>query len=945
MWTLFEDRRRSFSDRRKPAVKRRREASPEAGSDRVGRLGKDSSGIPASSRNKREGYRSLRGFLHQRLILSVLAGIILCCVFSPARANDAPKVLVLHSYHQGYLWTDMIMEGISRTILASVPKAEIYVEYMNTKRHPAERIFPLLRDLYAVAYRDVRFNVIIASDNNALDFLLKYRDSLFPHVPVVFCGINNIGSYAFDGLNGYTGVSEDLDIASTIAIALRLHPGTKKIGVVTDVTETGRINLDLARAAIAKFHGIEFVALSGLSAGALKKALTGLPADSIVLNLSFLRDSEGRVFSSQESMEFVVRSTKRPVYTVWDFYMGPGVVGGKLLSGRLQGEAAARIAVRILKGDKPSAIPIVDSPTAYIFDYSGLKRFGLSESELPAGSIVLNRPDTLYERYKRYLWALVTLLFLQSVIIALLIRSIATRRREEAARRQAEGKYRAIFDNSIAGIFQTTPEGRFLSASPSLARMFGYASSEELIGDVSDVSTRYVHPEDRTELLRRLSEDGVVIGFETQFRRKDGSLIWVSISARSVPDEQTPSLYFEGFVSDITSQKKAEQERARLEEQLFQAQKMEAVGRLTGGIAHDFNNILTAIVGYGHLLQARLPRNDVLKGYAQAILASAERAAGLTQSLLTFSRKQPLAAQPVSLTNVVVGVEALLKRIIGEDVELKTLLCSNDLTVMANGGQIEQILMNLATNARDAMPKGGTLTIETKQVVLEKGIIENRLLIKPGAYAVISMTDTGTGMDEATREKIFEPFFTTKDVGKGTGLGLCIVYAIVAQHEGYINVYSERIGGTTFKIYFPLVEIAPEAEKGYELVPAPAGTETILLAEDDESVRILINDILEEAGYRVLATGDGEEAVQVFRGQPDAVDLLVLDVIMPRKTGKEVYEEISAARPDIRVLFMSGYTADVMSDKGFLEDGRAFVTKPVQPNALLHKIRKVLDEG
>ncbi|MEW6350182.1 MAG: ATP-binding protein [Thermodesulfobacteriota bacterium] len=862
----------------------------------------------------------------------------------PAQGSETPQVLVLHSYHQGYLWTDMIMEAVSRTIRHARPNVELHIEYMNTKRQPPEKMFTLLRDQYRVTYQNVRIRVIIATDNNALDFLLRYRDSLFPGVPVVFCGINNIHSYRFADDSGYTGVSEDVDLRSTIEVALRLHQGTEKVAVVTDGTETGQINLSLARDVAARFTGIEFLWLDKLTTAGLKEALENLPHDAIVLNLGHFRDPSGRVFSFRESMDFVVDSTRRPVYTAWDFYLTPQVMGGKLLSGRLQGEAAAEIALNILDGEKPSAIPIRDSPTAYFFNYAAMTRFDVDESRLPPGSIVLGRPDTFYSQYRYYLWGTAALILIQSAVIGLLMWNVTRRRQETVARREAEGKYRAIFDNAIEGIFQATFEGRLMNVSPSLAKTLGYETPAEILDTITDTASQlYVDPENRAELIRRLEEEGLVTGFETRFRKKDGSPVWVTVSVRAVRDERTASKYLEGFIMDITSQKIAEIERARLEEQLFQAQKMEAVGRLTGGIAHDFNNILTAIVGYGSLLQFRLPQEDPLRSYVDSILASGERASALTQSLLTFSRRQPLHTRPLSLTAVVRGVENLLNRLIGEDVELRVVMSPAELTVMADSGQLEQVLMNLATNARDAMPNGGTLTIETRPVMLEKGFVEDRLLIRPGSYALISMTDTGTGMDEATREKIFEPFFTTKGVGKGTGLGLSIVYAIVSQHDGYINVYSERNRGTTFKIYLPVAGTLPEQMRTYALDPPPTGDETILVAEDDDEVRKLITDVLEGSGYRVLAASDGEHAVKEFREHRDKVHLLLLDVIMPRFNGKQAYEAIKAMGAPVKVLFMSGYTADVMSERGILEEGLEFMSKPISPNELLHRIRAILD--
>ncbi|MEW6066954.1 MAG: PAS domain S-box protein [Nitrospirota bacterium] len=384
-------------------------------------------------------------------------------------------------------------------------------------------------------------------------------------------------------------------------------------------------------------------------------------------------------------------------------------------------------------------------------------------------------------------------------------------------------------------------------------------------------------------------------------------------------------------------------DRKKLEEQLLQAQKMEAVGQLAGGIAHDFNNILTAIIGFGNLLKMEMGTHDPLSNYVTQILNSAERAANLTHALLAFSRKQIINPRPINLNRIIIALEKLLSRIIGEDIELSTLLTDKELFVMADSTQMEQVLMNLAANARDAMPDGGSLTIRTEIVQFDYEYIKAHGYGKPGHYALISIEDTGQGMDASTRERIFEPFYTTKDVGKGTGLGLAMVYGIIKQHDGYINVYSEPGKGTTFKIYLPLIKSKTEEEKIADLHVVTTGTETVLVAEDDKQVRALIKHVLEGSGYQVMEAEDGEEAMRIFNENKDKIQLLILDVIMPKKNGKEVYDEIKKIRPDIKAIFTSGYNAEIIHKKGILEKGFGFVIKPSSPQELLKKVREVLD--
>lgn len=382
-------------------------------------------------------------------------------------------------------------------------------------------------------------------------------------------------------------------------------------------------------------------------------------------------------------------------------------------------------------------------------------------------------------------------------------------------------------------------------------------------------------------------------------------------------------------------------ELERVQAQLLHAQKMEAVGQLAGTIAHDFNNILTAIIGYGELLQEGLGSDGALRNYVDIIHNAAERASYMTHNLLAFSRKQVFSPRPVDLNQVVRKSRDFLSRLIREDMEMKVLLAEDDLVVMADPVQIEQILMNLFTNALDSMPSGGTLTIGTGATEINTPYERAHCL--PGKYAVVSVSDTGIGMDRTTQDSIFEPFFTTKKAGQGTGLGLSIVRGIVKQHGGCIEVSSEIGSGTTFKVYLPFSREIVEAPDREKRTPPPGGRETVLLAEDDELLRELAGGQLQKAGYHVISAGDGEEAVTKFRNHAGKIDLLLLDVIMPKKNGRDVFSEIKSTCPGIKAIFLSGYSAEFISTKGKLEEGFNFIRKPFSPYDLLKKVRAVLD--
>jgi len=499
-------------------------------------------------------------------------------------------------------------------------------------------------------------------------------------------------------------------------------------------------------------------------------------------------------------------------------------------------------------------------------------------------------------------------------------------------------QYESIVHNAVEGIFQSTPDGRYILANPALARMYGYGSPAELIESVSDISQGvYVDPSVRHEFQRLMEEHGEVRGLEYQVRRKDGSVIWISEHARAVFDSNGKVAYYEGFIEDITRRK-------RVEEQFRQSQKMEAVGRLAGGVAHDFNNILTAILGYAELLQ-RDTHDEATRRRTDDIRKNTERAAALCRQLLAFSRKQVLAPRILSLNAVVHDMKQMLQRLINEDIKLITLTADDLPFIKADPGQIEQVILNLAVNARDAMRSGGTLTIETLRVSIDEKSVARSPELMAGDYVMLAVSDTGCGMSSETKVRLFEPFFTTKPAGKGTGLGLATCYGIVKQTGGHIAVYSEEDCGTTFKVYLPSIVGEPETVAPPRREVAPArGHETILLAEDEPAIRELAATSLRELGYQVIEASDGSEAMRLAKKHGcKQIDLLLTDIVMPEMGGKELAYWLRAVSPDTRVLFTSGYTDRTVISTGTLNPGTRFLQKPFPPSTLANEVRVTLD--
>ena len=629
----------------------------------------------------------------------------------------------------------------------------------------------------------------------------------------------------------------------------------------------------------------------------------------------------------------------------------------------------------------------------------------------------------------------------------------------------SEQRYRSLFERNLAGVFRTAIDGKYLDCNEAYARIYGYASREEVLG--SNVVQDYLDPSDRKERLSRLRTNTTITNSEAPMRRRDGSLIWV-LNNVSLQQDERGNEFIDGIVLDVTERKLAEgkildwknryeaalqasgqiiyewrpqsnqatfggnleailgytpedlaavpglwrelihpedlegyakevnrvlalgrdtlhieyrmrnksgqyitvrdegrltrdkqgklgqivgyitdvTEQRTLESQLLQAQKMEAVGRLAGGLAHDFNNLLTVIKGYCHMVSEEPSPAERVRANVSHIDAAAERAASLTRHLLAFSRKQVLQPKIIDLNELILNLDKMLRRLIGEDVEVETVTASKLGAVKADPGQIEQVIMNLVVNARDAMPSGGKLTLETANVELDEEYAREHKDVQPGRYVMVAVSDTGSGMDAQTLERIFEPFFTTKEMGRGTGLGLSTVYGIIKQSGGHIWVYSEPGHGTTFKIYLTRVEDAAEkVVRAGRSVTMVRGAETILLVEDDEQVRNLTHSILASCGYTVLVAPDGAAVSKVCQSHSGDVDLLLTDVVMPSVSGRQVASQISARWPRAKVLFMSGYTENAIVHHGVLDSDTHFLAKPFTPATLADKVREVLDQN
>ncbi len=511
------------------------------------------------------------------------------------------------------------------------------------------------------------------------------------------------------------------------------------------------------------------------------------------------------------------------------------------------------------------------------------------------------------------------------------------RKRSEEALRHSEARYRELVENATYGIFRVTRAGKFLDVNPALVQMLGYESSAELIS--ADLpATPYRHLEDRSRIIEQCLQSGRVDGVEVEWRREDGSFITVQFSGRAVVDQSGGMEEVEFIVEDVT-------ERRAMEKHLRQVHKFEAIGQMAGGIAHDFNNVIGAIMGWAELGQEQTPADSRLHSHFKKIREQAERAVGLTRQLLAFARRQVLEPRNLNLNQIIVDFVGLLGNILGDLIELRTVAAPDLGVIRADPTQLERVLMNLCLNARDAMPQGGQLLIQTENVTLDEDYARLHTYVQPGRYVRLSVSDTGVGMDAATIEHIFEPFFTTKELGKGTGLGLATVYGVAKQHGGFVQVESRLGLGATFQVYFPLVEGALEDIERVDSAaaqPVQGGSETILVAEDHDGVREMARVALESLGYRLILAQDGLEAVDLFHQHCGSIDLALLDVVMPRMGGPDAYLKMCALKPNLPVLFTTGYIAEAASLQALVEKGAGVLLKPYTPTLLGRRVREIL---
>jgi signal transduction histidine kinase/CheY-like chemotaxis protein/ABC-type uncharacterized transport system substrate-binding protein len=959
-----------------------------------------------------------------RLAALLLLLTPLPCPVADADAADAGTVLILHAYHRGYQWTDDISRGIETALTDSRHNVSLYIEYMDTKRFSDPGYYAQLLSIYREKYRHTRPDVVIACDDNALNFMRDHRETLFAGTPLVFCGVNFMTPADLEGLSAVTGVNEKADLKRTLDLALDMHPKTRRIVVVNDSTTTGRkIRGRLDRLMPRYADRVRFTFLDDREMPEIEATLAKLPDDALVLYTIFFRDSAGRFFEFDESASRIAAASPVPVYGLWEFSLGHGIVGGMLTSGYQQGKTAADLALRVLGGEPVDDIPVVwESPNRYMFDFRVLSRFGIDPADLPEGNIIINRPASPYEAYARLFWIGAASIVCLTLVVLALTANIIRRREAEKQLQDAHEHLEALVEDRTRDLEAALDRRRTaqaalkweVSVSSALAELAGTLISPAPIDEISVLVLKdakhltgstvgyvgYIEPETGHLVCPTMTEavwDQCRVSEKSHiFTEFSGLWGWVLTHRQplmtNAPAEapgasgtppghlvihrflSVPVLIDKTLVGQISLANPAhgrdydegclkaaerladlyalavrrhrdDAEMARLQRQVQQSQKMEAIGTLAGGIAHDFNNILFPIIGFTEMTLDEVAEGTTARKNLSEVLKAADRARDLVRQILAFSRQTETERKPIHIQPIVKESLSLLRASIPRTIDIQRTIDAGCGPVTGDPVQVHQVIMNLCTNAYHAMREsGGVLSVSLAETVIHPA--DDRVAarsIPPGNYACLTVSDTGAGIPERIQARIFEPYFTTKAKNEGTGIGLSVARGIIESHGGLITLESEPGRGATFQVLIPILQTAPEAAPAPTFAEVPRGDERILLVDDEEMVARMVAQLLDSLGYTVAVRVSPVEALAAFEARPDGFDLVITDQTMPQMTGSEMARRMLAIRPALPIILCTGFSELISEAQARARGIRAYVMKPVVRAEIAAVIREVLD--
>ena len=879
-----------------------------------------------------------------RSSVSVVMPVILL-VFAAVVASSGQEssgVLILNSYHPGYAWSDGEQRGLLKTLMHDQPLLLPSIEYLDWKRHPTKEQEDIFIEMLKVRYASANLRMVVTLDDKAFELALQNR-SHFGDVPIIFGGVNQFDPSAYNvPLTNLTGIVESKDFERTFDLIQRLQPDVREIVAYHDNTESSLATRRGFEDAIRQYAPtLKYRFIENWTTDELLDGLSRLPPHSVAFSLGANRDRNGVLLTDDmEFLKAVAARSSVPVYNIsepivplfseagWNEGVWSGV-GGSLVSGERHGEQVGGLVLRVLKGERADSIPVITNSAGRLdVDLHQMKRFNLPFKALPEGTEIYNQPENFYRVNKTRILLGTSVLVGIAVSAVFLAVNIMLRRRAE----RENVRLGAAVEQACEIVIMLDASGAVSHINPAFEQITGWSektareTSLDCLGVAGGETLRQVI--DRLRKQRRGSEP-------LSCFHKDGRLLQLSIAGSDLYDAAGNPDGFILLIRDVTRE-------AGLEEQVRNAQKMEAIGLLAGGVAHDFNNLLQVILGHTQLAMDPTVSEEERAYCLAHILSAVKRGAQRPRQLLMFGRRQPVHVQDTNLNNYISSSLEIFNKLIGEHIEVCFTPSPEVGNVRADQSQLEQVVLNLCINARDAMPDVGKLTFRVENVALDEKFCDAHAWARPGDYVRLSVEDTGCGMDKETLDRIFEPFFTTKPIDKGTGLGLAVVYGIIQQHNGLIEVRSTPGSGTAFSIYLPRVapqNMEPErvADNGY----GTSVSATILLAEDEEIVRSLCKRVLNHAGYEVLEARNGLEAVCCFSENADRINLVIMDMVMPKMSGLTAGEQIAEIRSEVPILFSSGYSPELDAPN----KPRMVIQKPYDMAELLSRVSEVLSSG
>ncbi len=879
----------------------------------------------------------------RRFIRNLGLSMIVCLLVSvpPPSALAAPapavNVLFLSSWFRDLPWQQAVERGLTREITAQQLPVNLYVEYIDGGRFPLSDTAENLYQLFKAKYGNIRLDLVI-SEGIPAAMMMQKSAALFPDARKLI--IQNSVPRTHDDDQRLWRMTLQQNYAQAIAAMIKVCD-PERIAVVADIANAyGRKRLANFKQGLATVDlGLPVTYLTGPTLADIIRQTAELPPQTAIFYLLYFHDDQDQRLTPFEAVQRIAATANAPIFSHWATLMGSGIVGGYLLSGEKEGEKIAQAIAVFIENRAGNATavfdPEKDSLFEYQYDWRQLERWHIDKRQLPEQARILFRDPGILEAYPLETTVLISFIAILATLSAALVFETRRRKKFSEQLRVNQEHLNAIFKANPDPVVVFDAEGRVLYLNPEFKQQFGWETAQ-----LHGWQFPFVAQNDRNNINAMIeavvSQKGP-LRVQIEGLSRLGNSMHMIASAAKVHGTGNENAGVVVNLTDISKQKE-------LEDQLRQIQKMEAIGRLAGGVAHDFNNMLSVIVGYSQLAMSRIETTDPTYSSLQEILKAANHSAKLTQQLLGFARKQAISPVVFDLNETVESMLKMLERMIGEEIDLRWIPGPTCRPIKMDPSQLDQILTNLCVNARDAIAGVGKITIETGHATFNDAYCAHHSGFTPGDFVLLAVSDDGCGMDKKTQDKIFEPFFTTKEINKGTGLGLAMVYGIVKQNNGFINVYSEPGNGTTIKIYF--AAHAGETTKiNIETVPEyPLGRgETILLVDDEQALMTLGGKMLDELGYRVLTANTPGEALRIVHEDTRPIHLLVTDVVMPEMNGRDLAERLSKHHPDLKVLYMSGYSTNVIAHRGVLDEGVNFIQKPIRIELLASKVRTALD--